>query len=258
MPLQAPPDPLPPLHAQSAPAHSGVGLQRNRPPTTPTEILGERPSLTSMATTTEHALADGTGAVAPESFDNLTRRRSKLPFVIGVLAVLTVGAVVFAFTRTEKPPTAKQAAVAPQPPSAIHVESIPPEEQPAPTPTPAPTPPPEVAVPPAANIEMPADRVGDKPSGKSDRRTKSGDKKSDKNKKDKAEIAKPPPPVELSRKAVAAKLQAVKRAYDAYKEKNGGRYDAEWNNLADFVMYHQADLEEVARRIESFSAKLRE
>src|SRR5688572_15893493 len=86
MPLQAPPEPLP-LPPQKpaagagagAAAHSVGGLQRNRPPTTPTEILAERPSLASMVTT-EHVLADGTGVVAPESFDNLTRRRSKLPF----------------------------------------------------------------------------------------------------------------------------------------------------------------------------------
>ena len=70
------------------------------------------------------------------------------------------------------------------------------------------------------------------------------------------------PPVaakqELTRDAVIAKFRSVRQAYDAYKAKNGGRYDTEWNDLASYVQYHPNELEELARRIESFRAKLRE
>jgi serine/threonine protein kinase len=256
MPLQAPPEaPLPPR----VPARNGgavTALKANRPPTTPTEILGDKPSLaTGAVPTTEHVLADGTGAVVPEELERAPSK-SKAPVWLAVAAVLAVGAVVaFALTRNDTL-APKPVAVAPAP--AIHVESIPPEEQPQPAP---PAPGPTAESPGSApSIEMPADRVGEKTTDK----RKSGDRKSDREKKDKRDKvdAKTQPPApgkpELSREAVAAKFQAVKRAYDVYKQKNGARFDTEWNDLAGYVSYHPTELEEIARRIESFKAKLRE
>jgi hypothetical protein len=57
---------------------------------------------------------------------------------------------------------------------------------------------------------------------------------------------------------VIAKFRSVRQAYDAYKAKNGGRYDQEWIDLASYLQYHPNELEETARRIEVFRAKLRE
>jgi hypothetical protein len=57
---------------------------------------------------------------------------------------------------------------------------------------------------------------------------------------------------------VISKFRQAKAAYDAYKKKNGGRYDQEWNDLAEYYQYHPTELEEVLRRIESFRAKVRE
>jgi serine/threonine protein kinase len=250
LPLQAPPEPLPPkVPARTAAASA---LQRNRPPTAQTDILGEKPVLaTSVVPTTEHVLADGTGAVVPEELASVAPRRSLKPLLLGVLAVAVIGVVAFALTREDKPPAAKQVAAKPE--SEIHVEPIPPEEQPTAVPQPAPQP----EIQPAVQIDMPADRVGDKTT----KRTKKSDRDK-KDRKDKVEAVKAvPPPTnksELTREAVGAKFQAVKRAYDAYKQKNGGRFDAEWNDLASYMNYHSTELEEIARRIESFKAKLRE
>src|SRR5262245_21674102 len=79
MPLQAPPEP-PRIPARSTGKTPVVPQQRPRPPTTPTEILKQQPSLaTSVVPTTEHSLADGTGSIAPEDLEeiSLSPRRSK-------------------------------------------------------------------------------------------------------------------------------------------------------------------------------------
>ena len=74
----------------------------------------------------------------------------------------------------------------------------------------------------------------------------------------------PPPVVEkkpdLTRDAVAGKFKQVSREYEAYKAKNGGRLDQDWNDLATFIQFQlRADnLDDAARRIDSFRAKLRE
>lgn len=251
MPLQAPPDPprLPARSTGQTPA-----LQRPRPPTTPTEILKHAPSLsTAVVPTTEHGLADGTGSIAPEDLEEITPRRLKTPLVVAIAAgVLLLGVVAFALTRSDPPPAKAKVATAP-PRSSIRVETIPPEEQ-SPSPgagTPAARAQEPVAAKPA--VEPAPVKIAEK--------RKVPDKRVDKKRDKKVEIAKPsttPPKTELTREAVAAKFRAVKQAYDSYKQKNGGRYDQEWNDLASYVQYHSTELEEVARRIDSFRAKLRE
>ncbi len=259
MPLQAPPEPprLPTRSSGAMPA-----MSRPRPPTTPTEILKQPPQLpTSVVPTTDLSLADGTGAIETDDVVDLSPRRSKrvLAFVIGG-GVLAVGLVAFALTRRAEPgANAKVAAAPPQP--QIRVETIPPEEQePMPTRT--------VAKQPAIEqrskepirthvTETPA--VPDKPARTvAEKRPKSSERKLEKRHERKVEVAKAPPKPELTRDAVIGKFRAVKRAYDVYKQKNGGRFDQEWNDLASFVQYHPNDLDEVAHRIESFRSKLRE
>ena len=67
-------------------------------------------------------------------------------------------------------------------------------------------------------------------------------------------------PVGLTREAVAAKMSAVKREYDSYKSKNGGRLDGDWGDLAMFVQFHLNDstLDEVAHKIDLFRSKMRQ
>jgi serine/threonine protein kinase len=245
MPLTAPPDP--PKLPASRNSGAVAGLSRPRPPTTPTEILNQKPSLaTSVVPTTELALADGTGSISPEDLEEIRPRRSKAPVVLAsVGAVLAIGLVAFAMMRSDDTPPAQKKVVAKAPQPALRVETIPPEEQ---------TPPAKTAKPITKAAEKPIVDKSPKPPDK-----KRADKKRDK--KAVAEAPKPPPAVqkpELTRDAVAAKFRAVKQAYDRYKQKNGGRFDQEWNDLASYVQYHSTELDEVARRIDSFRAKLRE
>ena len=227
-PATPPPAPIPPT-------------PRPRPPTTPTEILNQPPAVaTAMVPTTELQLADGTGAVEPEDLTAPPVRRSRAPLLIGVAIVaLAVGGVVFAMTRTAEPPkqpVAKQA-------SKLHVEEIP-----------------QGAAQPA-DAQEPEIQI-DEPPTKPDHPDKKPQQRP--HKKHDIKKAEPPaktvetPPPALTKEAVIGKYRAAKQAYDAYKQKNGPRYDEEWNNLAAYQQYHPNDLEELARRIESFRAKLRE
>ena len=246
MPLQAPPE-SPRVPTRSSGAMEA--LSRPRPPTTPTEILKQPPQIaTSVVPTQDISLADGTGAIEPEDLLDLSpsRPRRMLAFV-AIGGVLAIGVVAFALTRGPDREAAATVASAPQP--QIRVETIPPEEQ---------EPPPVRAAAKQPAIESrPVKTVAAKPPDRptADRRR---DKKVEKRHERRVETAKPPAKVELTRDAVIGKFRGVKRAYDAYKQQNGGRFDREWNDLASFVQYHPNDLDELARRIESFRAKLRE
>ncbi|NVB79383.1 MAG: protein kinase, partial [Kofleriaceae bacterium] len=252
MPLQAPPEaPKPPQPPRMRTPSKAPG--RPRPPTLPTDILPQQPPQpppipTAAIPTTELSLADGTGGVATADqsipVPSIAPQKSKTAIVIGLMAsIVVVGAVIYAMTRKgdEKPTVAKATQPAPQ----IRVEAIPPDEQ---TPTPADSkktaPVEQVATPP---IESP------KKLEKTEKVVKKTPKKTEK-----VVAAAATPKEALTRDAVIGKFRAVKAAYDAYKQKNGGRYDTEWNDLAAFSQYHSNDLEELARRIESFRAKLRE
>jgi len=262
LPLQAPTEAVAPPKLPQRNSGAVAALARPRPPTTPTEILPQQPKIaTSVVPTTELSLADGTGAIEPSELADL-RPRSKKPLVlVTVAAVLVIGVVAFALTRGEKPASeAPKVAAKPQP--AIRVEAIPPEEQ-----TP-PSHPAAEAKQPAQPEQQPAPQIvvqpiTDKASDKVEKQPAKAhhDKKIEKKHVQKVEVAKAPPAPpkqELTRDAVAAKFRAVKQAYDAYKQKNGGRYDQEWNDLASYVQYHPTELDEVARKIDSFRAKLRE
>jgi serine/threonine protein kinase len=67
-------------------------------------------------------------------------------------------------------------------------------------------------------------------------------------------------PRDLTRAQVGTKLTAVRREYAAFKARNGDRLEQEWGDLATFMTYQLTadNLEEAARRIEAFRAKLRE
>jgi hypothetical protein len=247
MPLQAPPEapkPQPPRVRTPTKAQG-----RPRPPTLPTDILPQQPPQpppipTAAIPTTELALADGTGGVATADLSigvpSIAPQRSKTAIVIGLVAsIVVVAVVIYAMTRKDDPkPTAAKAT---QPPPQIRVEAIPPDEQ---TPT--------LAGGDSKKVEQVAPPI-ESPPKKLEKVLKKTPKKTEK-----AEKAGATPKEALTRDAVIGKFRAVKAAYDTYKQKNGGRYDTEWNDLASFSQYHPNDLEELARRIESFRAKLRE
>ena len=199
------------------------------------------PTPTAAIPTTELALADGTGAVEPSAEPETSYRetvapqRTRAPLVIALIAATAVIAVlVVMLSRKDKAP--QVAAKPPEPvKSQIRVESIPPEEA-------------KVEAPKVDEPKLDEPKL-DEPKPV-DKKLRKGDKKTEK-KVDKVDP-------ELTRDAVIARFRSVRLAYDTYKAKNGGRYDQEWIDLASYLQYHPNELEETARRIEAFRAKLRE
>jgi serine/threonine-protein kinase len=221
--------------------------QRTRPPTAPTDILPQQPPSppplpTAAIPTTEVGLADGTGTVGPADLGTEPVRSKKpIAFVIAA-GVLIAGGLVFAFARTDRAPAPKVAA-APKPPEPS-VQPIPLAEQ---------LPPSQEQHAPPVHVVTP---VTDKPAIEVPKSDKHPTKHHDVRPKQP-----PPPPTttakpELSREAVKAKFLAVSKQYDAYKDKNGGRLDADWNDLAVFMNFHTNDLEEQSRRIDAFRARM--
>jgi serine/threonine protein kinase len=222
---------------------------RNRPPTAQTDILQIQPpqpppTPTAAIPTNALALADGTGAV-PEDVElsapqvKVSTTKSRAPLVVGLcLAIVAVGVVAFAMSRTGGDAPVKAPAVAanqdvppPAPPQKIVVEPIAPDPViDAPKETPAPPPPP----------------------------IPHGQKKHGELKK------KEPPPVVVDKKVdltpqvVGHKLSATKTEYEAFKTKNGPRFDAQWNDLLQFSQFHAGELEELNKRIDAFRQHLRE
>jgi serine/threonine protein kinase len=244
-----------------APAAKQVVNPRPRRPTAPTDILQIQPPQpppvpTAALKTMDLSLADGTGAV-PEDLSLPRVKSSRMPVVvIGAIAGLVlVSAIVFAMTRPggddKKPPVvAQQADPAPQKFTVEPIED--PPTPPAPTQPeqhtqpPAPPEQPEVAVQPPQAVQPPVKPAQthhhhDAPPKKVAATTP--EKKSD-----------------LTREAVGNKFHAVSREYEAYKAKNGGRLDGEWNDLVTFMQFHLTgdNLEDAVHRLDAFRAKLRE
>jgi serine/threonine protein kinase len=250
MPLTAPPEQVAPPKLPTR--NSGALHKTPRPPTTPTEILQHPPQIpTHIVPTTELSLADGTGAIAPEDL-SLQPIRSRKGIAIGIaIGVLAIGGIAFAFMRNSEDTPKQVASVQPDAPkSQIRVESIPENEQ-------VPTPPVKEKPPQIKAVEIPPP-VKDKTPPKKHHQA---EKKHETKKVVEQPKVAPPPEKEkpeLTKEIVIGKFRAAKAAYDAYKQKNGGRYDEEWNNLVAYQQYHPNDLEELVKKIETFRAKLRE
>jgi hypothetical protein len=263
LPLQAPPDavPAPPVLPRT---RTPSIPPRPRPPTAPTDMMPQQspPMQTGAIATQELGLADGTGelpdliaepTLAPPQ--SVKRRRTTIALAMGMSA-LVAGVVVFAMSRGGKdvaaqpPPLAKV-----DPPHRVTVESLPPEVPDPPSTTGSAT---GSSATPIANVATPPDqdiKIDATPTAHP--QAKIHGKKHEQKKQTTAEIT---PKAGLTRDAVASKMSAVKREYDAYKSKNGGRLDGDWGDLAMFVQFHMNDstLDEAARRIDQFRAKLHE
>lgn len=261
LPLQAPPDavPAPPVLPRT---RTPSLPPRPRPPTAPTDMMPQQPMPTGAIATQELGLADGTGEL-PDLIAERThappqsakRRRTTIALAMGASA-LVAGVVVFAMSRGSKDVAAQSPRIAKvDPPHHVTVESLPPEvPDTAGSATNSATQTPNVAAPDQdIKIDDPVAVPTTHP------QTKLRGKKHDQ-KKQTAVTAEITPKAGLTRDAVASKMSAVKREYDTYKARNGGRLDGDWGDLAMFVQFHMNDstLDEAARRIEQFRAKLHE
>jgi uncharacterized Zn-binding protein involved in type VI secretion len=263
LPLQAPPDqvPAPPILPRTTTPHPPA---RMRPPTAPTDMMPQQPGQpppvpTAAIPTQELDLADGTGAaeLVPGLLDQRAERRSRtklVAFTLGMIA-LVAGVVVFAMTRERGDSTPVAIVAKTEAPHHVTVESLPPEPPPSAIGSGS-----KIA---AAGSNDPAEiKIDDPPVAQASHPNHPPQRphKHDQVKKNPPEVAVAAKPAALTRDAVAAKMSAVKREYDAYKSKNGGRLDGEWGDLAMFVQFHLNDstLDEVARRIDTFKTKMRE
>lgn len=244
MPLQAPPD-APRLGVRATPT------PRPRPPTLPTDILPQQPPQpppipTAAIPTQELSLADGTGAVPPEELSLPVQKKAKSPVVLIALAALAIAGVAVGIAVKKKGGRGEEPAQVAKvdPPKQIIVESIAPDDQ-------IPLPPKKVDPPKQVDPPKKIEQVQAPPPP---RDKKKHTTKVETKPKETQQVAKP----DLTREVVISKFRQAKAAYDAYKRKNGSRYDQEWNDLAEYYQYHPTELEEVLRRIESFRAKVRE
>ncbi|HEY0255147.1 MAG TPA: hypothetical protein VGC41_26650, partial [Kofleriaceae bacterium] len=184
----------------------------------------------------------GTGVI-PELMPQTAAPAQKrtLAIALAALAVIAIVGVVFAMTRGKDRSAISR--IDPPAPPHVTVESLPPE------------PPPQVAA-----VENDQDIKIDAPDTTPHKHVAQPQHKhvavADKKQQPELATAKPG----LSHDAVAQKFSSVKREYDQYKTKNGGRLDGEWGDLAMFVQYHLNDstLDEVAHRIDSFRSKMHE
>ena len=261
LPLQAPPDavPAPPVLPRT---RTPSVPPRPRAPTAPTDMMPQQPAPmpTGAIPTQELGLADGTGelpdliaepALAPPQ--SVKRRRTTIALAMGASA-LVAGVVVFAMSRGNRDIAAQPPVAKIDPPHHVTVESLPPEV-PDPVGGAAPVQTPDVKTPMVVTPDRDI-KIDDPIAAPTHPQTKLHNKKHEP-KKAVVEIT---PKVGLTRDAVASKMSAVKREYDLYKAKNGGRLDGDWGDLAMFVQFHMNDstLDEAAHRIDQFRAKLRE
>jgi serine/threonine protein kinase len=263
LPLQAPPDAVP--HAPVLPrTRTATAPPRPRAPTSPTDLLPQQaPPATAAVQTQELGLADGTGAAVlmPETTvarisASKAKKRTLIALAFCGVAVIA-GVVVFAMSHTGAA-AAVQPVARVDPPHHVTVESLPPEVPDTGSAGSAALAAVEnhAAATPEAEIKIDDPVTPPPPPPPPHQPTKVHVKKQPK--RPVTETA--PKPAGLTRDAVAAKMSAVKREYDAYKSKNGGRLDGDWGDLAMFVQFHMNDstLDEAARRIDQFRAKLRE
>jgi hypothetical protein len=232
-----------------------------RPPTAPTDMMPQQPRLpttppTTVVPTADLSLADGTGAVHDIPTESALRPKRGTLLALLALAMLAVVGGVYAMTRPSGSGASSAAArgsAAPHP-TTITVAPIPAAEQQPPSGSASTA----VAV---AAIGSDAIDPGVQvdPTPKPDPHKKPDATAHVRHHPDHRVIETPKHTEPLTRDAVAAKLRAVKHDYDAYKAKNGGRLDDQWNDLAQFINFQLRtdNLDEASRRIDAFKARMK-
>ena len=265
LPLPAPPEAVrPPVLPRTTTPQPPV---KPRAPTAPTDMLPQQPAQpppvpTAAIPTQELDLADGTGAaeLMPDGFVESVRpnRKRLVAGAIGA-AVLAICVVVFAMSRSNHDSAAATIAKVEPPKPHVTVEELPPEPPKQPIVTSIGSGDPKGEAKPVQVEAATEPKPEPKPEVKTETKTvKQAHVQIHHPQHKQTEIVAPKPV--LTRDAVAAKFSSVKRDYDSYKSKNGGRLDGDWGDLAMFVQYHLNDstLDEVAHRIDAFRAKLKE
>jgi serine/threonine-protein kinase len=172
--------------------------------------------------------ADRMGEVLP--------RRSRVPLILGGVAVLALAGLGVARLGADDPRPAPPAvaapppAVAPEPAPRVQPFVVQPIPEPAPEPAPPP-PPPAPPAPPVAVKPAPPPRA-ERPRAAAPPR---------------APPARPPAPApEVPTAAsVQAKYQALARDYAEFRKEYGGRLEAEWGDILDFATYGSGEDKQV-------------
>jgi serine/threonine protein kinase len=234
LPLQAPPEAAP---APSPVRTRASGQQRAIPATiVPSQSMAE-----------ELDLADGTGTAVRELPAEVERKKPMVIIFVS-LAVIAVAvvAIVMALGRKDEAPAKKVADTKAD--NAITFEPIDDKKT-------------EAATPDAAVVAVAVDKTDDKVDKTDDKepiRTRPA-KKDTRKDKDKPKEATPAPKAEMTIEILGDKMRATSKQYQAYKQKNGMQLDAEWNELMQFLQNKsKTNLDEAARRLDSFRAKLRD
>ncbi len=269
LPLKAPelPPPTPPRpRMPTTPPAKG---ETPRAPTAPTDVRPALPPAPAAASTSveletsDLSLADGTGTVKPEKIG-----RSKTPLVLALsAAIVIVGGIVFAMTRTGgDAPRSQTVAAAPQP--RPQVEPIPLDEQDPPISAAGTVNPGSAAAPPAPvqNVEpqqlpVPPPPLVHNPSANPPHGNHGRHEPKHVEAPGPSHAASggsAAPKAGIDRKTVGIKFQALSHDYDAYKVENGPRLDKEWGDLTTFITYQLRtdNLDEAVRRIDAFRARM--
>ena len=169
-----------------------------------------------------------------------------------MIAIAVVAIVIV--TRTEAPKPAPSSVVARTDKGSAAVTFEPIDDKPAVVP-------PDAAVQEAASIdaaiEMPVDTSPVDAQHKRDKKPR-GDKGEKVEKKEPEVVV---ATTQLTLAEIGKKFQSTSRLYETYKQSNGMRLDAEWNDLTQFLQnkaQKPEHFEEAARRIDAFRAKLRD
>ena len=233
LPLQAPPDAVPP---PTPPRTRASGQQRAIPSTI----------LPSQSMAEELDLADGTGTAVRELPSELGSRKKPTVIVLVSLAVIAVAAVAIVIALGRKSEPEARPKIVENKTNAITFQPID-DKKPAPEVTPDAG----VAVP--ANVDAKVDDKIEKIE------PVQRPKKEPKRPKEKDPKDTTPPKSEMTLAILGQKVRSTSAQYQTYKQKNGMQLDAEWNELMQYLQNKSKDnLDEAARRLDNFRAKMRD
>ena len=242
----------PPRPSGSHPAQRSSGSQPSQRASGPQQAIldTQAPPTSSMSADDLAALsslADGTGT-AEKTVMSLTelpasRDRTRLYLILAGLLLATVVIVVVLLQRDGSEPPK----VADNPPPAVKKQdaiTVDPIEPKAGSNTKPIEPPPPIEMPIDKVVQKPRDKPRDRPKQPAEVKVGSGS----------GAPEKPERPA-VTADQVTNKFLAAKRLYTAYKDKNGGRLDADFNDLMVFLQLDHPQAERL-RRIDVFVSKI--
>ena len=238
LPLQAPPDaappPTPPVRTRAS------GQQRAIPSTI----------LPSQSMADELDLADGTGTAVRELPSELESRKKPTVIVLVSLAVIAVAAVAIVIALGRKSEPEAKPKIVENKMNAITFQPID-DKKSAPEATP------DAGV--AAVPDKAETKIDDKIETIEKVEPVQRPKKDPRKPKEKEPKDTTPPKSEMTLAILGQKVRSTSAQYQTYKQKNGMQLDAEWNELMQYLQNKSKDnLDEAARRLDNFRAKMRD